>query len=451
MSKQDGSSRQVTTGPVDDSATPILHVDMDAFFVSVELLSRPELRGKPVLVGGTAGRGVVSAASYEARRYGVNSAMPMSIALQRCPNAVVLRGDYASYSRYSKQVMGIFESITPLVEPLSIDEAFLDVSGARRLHGSPAEIAWTIRDRVQRETGLTCSIGVAASKYVAKVASSRAKPDGMLVVPAAETVSFLHPLPVSALWGVGRVTEESLLRLGLRTVGDVAAMPPDALERAVGPSLAARLTRLANGIDARDVETARSEKSIGHETTFEHDLTDPEQIRRELLRLSDDVAVRLRRAGLVGRTVVLKLRYGDFTTVTRSRTLGEPTDVARRIYDEAQAALPELLGAGARIRLIGVRAEHLRPSGGGAMLWDPDEEWREAERAIDEVTARFGRGAVRPAALVRRGGDGTAARVPSMRRKPVDAEARARLDAERAEAAGAAEWRAGVDRTQFGG
>ncbi|HET8779325.1 MAG TPA: DNA polymerase IV [Agromyces sp.] len=402
MSKQDGSSRQVSTGPVDDSATPILHVDMDAFFVSVELLSRPELRGKPVLVGGTAGRGVVAAASYEARRFGVNSAMPMSIALQRCPNAVVLRGDYASYAKYSTQVMGIFEQITPLVEPLSIDEAFLDVSGARRLHGSPAEIAWTIRERVRAETGLTCSIGVAATKYVAKVASSSAKPDGMLVVPAADTVAFLHPLPVSALWGVGRVTEESLLRLGLRTVGDVAAMPHDALERAVGPALAARLEKLANGIDPRDVHTTRIEKSIGHENTFGHDLTDPVEIRRELLRLADNVAVRLRKAGLVGRTVVLKLRYGDFRTVTRSRTLAEPTDVGRRIYDEASDALAELIGDGERVRLIGVRAEHLRASGSGALLWDPDEEWRDAERTIDEVTAKFGKGAVRPATLVRR-------------------------------------------------
>ncbi|WP_448810265.1 DNA polymerase IV [Agromyces bauzanensis] len=412
MSKQDGSSRQVTTGPVDDSATPILHVDMDAFFVSVELLSRPDLRGKPVLVGGTAGRGVVAAASYEARRFGVNSAMPMSIALQRCPNAVVLRGDYASYARYSEQVMGIFGEITPLVEPLSIDEAFLDVSGARRLHGSPTEIAWTIRERVHAETGLTCSIGVAATKYVAKVASSRAKPDGMLVVPAADTIAFLHPLPVSALWGVGRVTEDSLLRLGLRTVGDVAAMPHDALERAVGPALAARLERLANGIDPRDVHTTRVEKSIGHENTFGHDLTDPDEIRRELLRLSDNVAVRLRKAGLVGRTVVLKLRYGDFRTVTRSRTLAEPTDVARRIYDEASDALAGLVGDGARVRLIGVRAEHLRPSGGGAMLWDPDEEWRDAERTIDEVTAKFGKGAVRPATLVRPGGERRGNRPP---------------------------------------
>ncbi|WP_353814290.1 DNA polymerase IV [Agromyces sp. SYSU T00266] len=401
MSKQDGSSRQVTTGPVDDSATPVLHVDMDAFFVSVELLRRPELRGRPVLVGGTAGRGVVAAASYEARRFGVNSAMPMSVALQRCPNAIVLRGDHRRYSEYSERVMTIFRELTPLVEPLSIDEAFLDVSGARRLHGSPAEIAWTIRRRVHDETGLTCSVGVAASKYVAKVASSRAKPDGMLVVPAAETTAFLHPLPVSALWGVGRVTEESLLKLGLRTVGDVAEMPEAALARAVGPALAARLIRLADGIDPRDVETRRVEKSIGHETTFHHDLVAHDEIARELLRLATDVGVRLRRAGMLARTVTLKLRYGDFTTVTRSRTLAEPTDVARRIYEEALVPLGELVGDGRRIRLIGVRAEQLRHAGDGAPLWDPDEGWRDAERTIDEVVRRFGRGAVRPAALVR--------------------------------------------------
>ncbi|BDZ56216.1 DNA polymerase IV [Agromyces marinus] len=401
MSKQDGSSRQVTTGPVDDSGTPILHVDMDAFFVSVELLRRPDLRGKPVLVGGTAGRGVVAAASYEARRYGVNSAMPMSIALRRCPNAVVLRGDYRRYTEYSGRVMEIFRSLTPLVEPLSIDEAFLDVSGARRLHGSPAEIAWTIRRRVLDETGLTCSVGAAASKYVAKVASSRAKPDGMLVVPAADTVAFLHPLPVSVLWGVGRVTEQSLLKLGLRTVGDVAGMPADALERAVGPALAGRLARLAAGIDPRDVETRRVEKSIGHESTFHHDLVEPEEIARELLRLATDVGVRLRRADLLARTVTLKVRYADFTTLTRSRTLAEPTDVARRIYEEALVPLADLVGDGRRVRLIGVRAEHLRAAGDGAPLWDPDEDWRDAERTIDEVVRRFGRGAVKPATLVR--------------------------------------------------
>lgn len=413
MSKQDGSSRQVTTGPVDDSGTPILHVDMDAFFASVELLKRPELRGKPVIVGGRGPRGVVSAASYEARRFGVNSAMPMSLALQRCPNAVVLPVDGAAYSAKSKQVMEIFESMTPLVEKLSIDEAFLDVSGARRLHGSPAEIGWTLRERVRRETGLTCSVGIAATKFVAKVASSRAKPDGLLVVPADHTVEFLHPLPVSALWGVGKVTEESLARLGLRTVGDVAQTPADALERALGPALAAKLARLANGDDPRSVQTAREEKSIGHEVTFSYDLTDPAEVRRELLRLAENVGVRLRRAGLLGRTVVLKLRYGDFRTVTRSRTLAEPTDVARRVYDEAVQELPELMPEGARVRLIGVRVEHLGESGSGLALWDPDEEWRDAERAVDEVHARFGKGVVRPATLV----GGSSRRVESSKRR----------------------------------
>lgn len=402
MSKQDGSSRQVTTGPVDDSATPMLHVDMDAFFVSVELLTRPELRGKPVLVGGTGPRGVVAAASYEARRYGVNSAMPMSVALRRCPNAVVLHGEFSKYREYSARVRTVFESMTPLVEMLSIDEAFLDVSGARRLHGSPAEIGWTLRERVFAETGLTCSVGIAATKFVAKVASSKAKPDGMLVVPAAETRDFLHPLPISALWGVGAATEERLVRIGMRTVADVAAAPRDALERAIGPAGAAKIQSLADGIDRRTVVTTREEKSIGHESTFTFDLADPETIRRELLRLSNDVGMRLRKAGLLGRTVVLKLRYGDFRTLTRSRTLGESTDVARRIYDEAVVALDELLKPGDRIRLIGVRAEHLAPSGAGLALWDPDEEWRGAERTIDEVAARFGSGAVTPASLVGR-------------------------------------------------
>ncbi|GLI28698.1 DNA polymerase IV [Agromyces rhizosphaerae] len=403
MSRQDGSGRQVTTGPVDDSGTPILHVDMDAFFASVELLRRPELRGKPVIVGGGGQRGVVSAASYEARKYGVYSAMSMALALRKCPNAEIVPVDMPRYVAISKQVMTIFEEITPFVEKLSIDEAFLDVGGARRLHGSPAEIAWTIRTRVRQELGLPCSVGVAATKFVAKVASGRAKPDGLLVVPADRTLEFLHPLPVSALWGVGRVTEESLGRLGLRTVADVAATPLDALERAVGPAVGRKLHALANGVDPRDVSTQHVEKSIGHEQTFRHDLTDPEEIRRVLLRQAEDVAVRLRRAGLLGRTVVLKLRYTDFRTVTRSRTLGEPTDVAKRIYDEVCLALDALDLDGDRVRLVGVRAEQLRPSGIAASLWDPDEDWRQAERTVDRLTERFGRGAVRPAALVRRG------------------------------------------------
>ncbi|MET0975017.1 MAG: DNA polymerase IV [Leifsonia sp.] len=401
MSKQDGSSRQVNETPVDDTGADILHVDMDAFFVSVELLSRPELRGTPVIVGGTGPRSVVAAANYEARRYGVNSAMPMSLALRRCPRATVLSGSYALYQQYSRQVMEIFQDATPLVEPLSIDEAFLDVSGARRVHGSPSEIARMVRARVHDETGLTCSVGVAASKYVAKVASGRAKPDGLLVVPVAETRAFLRPLPVTAMWGVGPATEQTLVRLGLKTVGDIADTPLDVLRSTLGEALAHKVHALANGVDPRSVTTHREEKSIGRETTFTYDVTDENEIRRAMLFQSDDAAARLRAAGLVARTVVLKLRYTDFTTFTRSRTLAEPTNVGRRIYEEAIAAWESSGAVGRRIRLVGVRVEQLGEGGSALGLWDPDEDWRDAETAVDEVTARFGRGMIRPAALLR--------------------------------------------------
>jgi len=401
MSKQDGRGRQVTTAPVDDSAATILHIDMDAFFASVELLDHPELADRPVIVGHRSGRSVVTAANYVARRYGVNSAMPMSIALRRCPQAVVLEPHGSRYREYSKRVLEIFGDITPLVEPVSIDEAFLDVAGARRLHGSPSEIGALIRQRVESETGLTCSVGAAASKFVAKLASGRAKPNGLLVVPAADTVGFLHPLPVSALWGVGQATEKALTRLGLRTIGDIANTPLPVLQKTLGDASGRKLYELSWGRDPREVTLAREEKSVGHEVTFEHDVTDAVRLGREILRLSDQVGARLRRAGVTGRTVVLKLRYGDFTTVTRSRTLAEPTDVSRRIYDEALAAFEALAAPGMRVRLIGVRVEQLGDTEGlGLALWDPDDDWREAERAVDSVTARFGTGMVRPASLL---------------------------------------------------
>ena len=405
MSKQDGRSRQVNETPVDDTGADILHIDMDAFFASVELLSRPDLRGTPVIVGGLGPRSVVSAANYEARRYGVNSAMPMSVALRRCPNATVLPGSYALYQQYSTQVMDIFGDFTPLVEKLSVDEAFLDVRGARRLHGSPSQIATAIRARVFAETGLTCSVGAAASKFVAKVASSRSKPDGLLVVPPDQTLAFLRPLPISALWGVGPATEQQLERLGLRLVGDVADTPYEALRRAVGEALATRLQQLANGDDPRSVSVHREEKSIGHEVTFGYDVTEEADVRRAMLRQSDDAAARLRAAGLLGRTVVLKVRFTDFTTTTKSRTLSEPTNVGRRIYEEAVAAWEASGAAGRRIRLIGVRVEQLGEGGPGLGLWDPDEDWRDAEAAVDEVSARFGRGSVKPAALIRPSSD----------------------------------------------
>ncbi|MCU1534922.1 MAG: polymerase, partial [Glaciihabitans sp.] len=279
MSKQDGSTRQVSAAAADDGRAHILHVDMDAFYASVELLTRPELRGLPVIVGHPGQRSVVTAATYEARKYGVNSAMPMSIALRRCPNAIVLEPHFDRYSHYSKIVMDLCRDLTPLVEPLSIDEAYLDVAGARRLLGSPFEIATLLRARVLASTGLTCSVGVAATKFVAKLASSRAKPDGLLFVPLEGTLAFLHPLPISALWGVGAKTEERLSRLGLRTVGDVAQTPLAALQKMLGVAGGQKLHDLAWARDPRAVTVEREEKSIGHESTFEYDVTDPAVIR----------------------------------------------------------------------------------------------------------------------------------------------------------------------------
>jgi DNA polymerase IV len=401
VSKQDGSGRQVTAEAVDDLTATMLHIDMDAFFASVELLEHPELVGKPVIVGHRSMRSVVTAATYEARKYGVNSAMPMSIALRRCPQAVVLEPHFERYTHYSAVVMGLLRDVTPLVEPLSIDEAFLDVAGALRLMGTPWQIGTRLRERVFSETGLHASVGAAATKYVAKLASSRAKPDGLLVVPAASTLEFLHPQPVSALWGVGGKAEEQLARLGLRTVGDVAEVPLDALTRALGPANAARLHELAWGRDPRAISVEREEKSIGHETTFETDVTDPAIVHRTLLSLADGVAVRLRRAGVQARTVAIKLRFEDFTTISRSRTLGEPTDLARRIYEEARSLYDAASQGGRPVRLIGVRGEQLVGAVASLGLWDDDEAWRDAEYTVDAVASKFGAGAVRPAALLK--------------------------------------------------
>src|SRR5690606_17399858 len=375
---------------------------MDAFFASVELLDRPELVGKPVIVAHSSARSVVTAATYEARRYGVNSAMPLAVALRRCPQAIVLEPRFERYASYSQRVMQLLGEVTPLVEQLSVDEAFLDVAGARRLLGDSWQIGTALRKRIHEETGLRCSAGAAATKFVAKLASSRAKPDGLLVVPEAATLDFLHPLPVSALWGVGGKSEEVLTRLGLRTVGDVAHAPVDMLRRALGDAGAERLHELSWGRDPRPVTPGREEKSIGHETTFETDRTDAAELHRVLLQLSDGVGQRLRRAGVLGRTIAIKLRFSDFTTITRSRTLAEPTDVSRRIYEAARELYDQANSSARPVRLIGVRAEQLVGDGSSALgLWDDDEDWREAEQTIDAITERFGAGAVRPAALLK--------------------------------------------------
>ncbi|GAB3616869.1 DNA polymerase IV [Okibacterium endophyticum] len=390
----------MSAAEVDDSASSILHIDMDAFFASVELLDYPELRGKPVIIGHAVGRSVVTSATYEARRYGVSAAMPVAKAMRLCPQATVLPPHHDRYRDYSSRVMRIFAEATPLVEALSIDEAFLDVSGARRLLGAPSEIGHMLRRRVHEETGLTCSVGAASTKFVAKLASGMAKPNGLLVVPHSQTLEFLRPLPIRALWGVGGRTEESLKRLALHTVGDVADTPLDVLRKVVGNAAGTKLHELSHGVDPRRVVTATHEKSVGHEVTFHTDIADAERLRRELLRLADQVAGRLRAAGLSGRTVAIKVRYSDFSTVSRSRTLPEATNVGRRLYDEAVSLLRELGDERRPVRLIGVRAEQLTDATESESLWDPDEEWREAETTIDRLRERYGRSAVGPASLL---------------------------------------------------
>jgi DNA polymerase-4 len=391
-------------GGGDDSGCTVLHVDMDAFYPSVSLLTRPELRGRPVIVGGGGTRGVVLSATYEARAFGVHSAMPMTRARRLCPQAVVVEPDHTAYSRVSAGVMEIFRSITPVVEPLALDEAFLDVSGAVRRLGPPAVVGELIRSRVHDEQGITCSVGVAATKFVAKLASTRAKPDGMLVVPRDQVVEFLHPLPVGALWGVGERTEEQLTRLGLRTVGDLAQIPVATLERALGPAAGRHLADLAWGRDPRSVVAHEPDKSVGAEETFATDVDDPALVRREILRLSERVGARLRGQGYRGRTVSIKVRFADFTTITRARTLREATDVTRELYSVA-VGLYDALGLDrARIRLVGVRMEGLVDADGvdeQLLLDAPEHGWRDADQAVDRAVRRFGHGAVRPAALVR--------------------------------------------------
>ncbi|MEV6599443.1 DNA polymerase IV [Actinoplanes sp. NPDC051346] len=400
-----GQGRDPRFGPdADDAGCAILHVDMDAFFASVEVRRRPELRGRPVVVGGAGPRGVVSSASYEARRYGVRSAMPGMRARALCPQAVFLPPDFSAYSAASEAVMRIFRDVTPLVEPLSLDEAFLDVAGAQRLLGRPARIARSIRRRIFEEQRLTCSVGVAASKFVAKLGSTRAKPDGMMVIPAGEILEFLHPLPVGALWGVGEKAAAQLHRLGLTTVGDLARAPLRMLRSALGEASAAHLHELSWGRDQRRVIADHEEKSIGAELTYDIDVTDPTTIRRSLLALSDKVGIRLRASGNVGRTVSIKIRLADFRTVSRSRTMRTTTDVAREIF-EISWALFQALGLAEPIRLVGVRVEGLAAAATASRqltLGEPERGWREAEAAADAAAARFGRSIVGPASLLGR-------------------------------------------------
>jgi len=387
-----------------DSGCTILHVDMDAFYASVELVDRPYLRGRPVVVGG-GGRSVVLSASYQARRSGVRAAMPMARARRLCPEAVVIEPDHDRYAEVSRGVMDMLLTLTPLVEPTSLDEAFIDVGPAARRSGPPARIAALIRDRIADEQRITCSVRVATTKFTAKLASARAKPDGMLVVPRNETVTFLHALPAGALWGVGEKTEQTLRQLGLVTVADIAHTPALTLRRALGDAVGGRLYDLAWGRDPRPVVPVAPEKSIGNEVTFRTDVDDAALVGRELLRLSERVAGRARAVGMVGRTIVIRIRFADFTTITRSRTLAEYTDVARVIYATALVLYSRLGLERARLRLVGVRLEGLVEVACGhrqLALGERAQGWREAEQAADRARARFGAGTVRPASLVAR-------------------------------------------------
>ncbi|GAB2958457.1 DNA polymerase IV [Amycolatopsis acidiphila] len=386
----------------DDSGCGLLHVDMDAFFAAVELRTRPELVDKPVVVAGSGPRSVVTSANYPAREYGVRAAMPAAVARRLCPQAVFIPPTHGLYGEVSRGVMAIFRDLTPLVEPMSLDEAFLDVSGAlRRLKATPVELAAGIRRRVRAEHGITCSVGVAGVKFVAKLASGMAKPDGVLVVPVEQTLAFLHPLPISALWGVGQRTEESLRRLGLTTIAEVAAAPLPRLRRAVGNAAAEHLYALAHGQDERGVVVDSPDKSIGAEHTFDTDQRDPRLLERELLRLSERVAASLRAREVRGRTVSIKVRFADFRTITRARTLASATDVARVIHSTAVALLTEAV-SGAEIRLLGVRVEGLSGADAPEQLTFERAEprWRDAEVAADVARSKFGAGAVRPASLL---------------------------------------------------
>jgi DNA polymerase-4 len=373
-------------------AEPILHVDLDAFYASVEVLKDPTLEGKPVIVGGTGSRGVVASASYEARRYGVRSAMPAVRARRLCPGAVFLPSDFEAYHAHSNRFREVLLSFTPLVEPISLDEAFLDVGGATRLFGQPPEIASRIRADVEREVGVTCSVGVAPVKFLAKLASEACKPDGMLVVPADGVTAFLEPMPVRQMWGVGEKTGETLSRMGIRTVGDLGRTPEPILERLLGEASARHLWSLAHGVDDRNVVPYEAPKSVSHEETFERDLDADEDILRELLDLSGRVAARLREDGYRTRTVVLKARLANFTTLTRSRTLPDPTDIGADLYRIVAELYRALPGERRRIRLLGVAASGLVSAGAEqlAML-------------RDRIERRFGRGAARPASLIDRG------------------------------------------------
>ena len=382
----------------------IIHADMDAFYPSVEVLDNPVLKGKPVIVGGSKERGVVSSASYEARKYGVHSAQPIATAMRLCPQGVFLPVRMSRYGELSQKVFRIFRLFTPLVEPVSIDEAFLDVTDSTRLWGQPEDIAGKIKDMVRNETGLTVSAGIAPSKFVAKIASDMDKPDGLTIVHPGRIRKFLEPLSISKMWGVGNKTQHRLHGLGIRTIGDLGRFPADVLGKNFGKH-GIRMHELAQGIDEREVTPASDVKSLGHEKTFSQDILEIDSARKELLALANQVARRMRRHGLAGKTVTLKAKYHDFDQVTRSATLPECTDDEPRIYATA-CELLDKTDAGTRpIRLLGLSVSQLNSSGSEEQLCLFHKDGGSGKRkdlntALDALTERFGEDSIGPATLL---------------------------------------------------
>ena len=375
----------------------IMHVDMDAFFASVEQRDHEEYRGKPVIVGGLSSRGVAATASYEARRFGVHSAMPMAAAKKRCPQGIFVQGNHAHYREVSAQIFAIFARFSPLVEALSIDEAFLDITGMGQLAASPKAYAQRIKQAIYEETGLVASVGIAPNKFLAKLASDLQKPDGPVIIPPDRVREILWPLPIRRLWGVGKKTAEKLQNMGYETVGQIAQAEQSGLQKAFGPKLAAQLAALANGQDDRKVEPMREAKSIGKEITFPEDLRSLEQAEHELLELAEKVGWRLRIAGVQARTVQLKVRLGDFTTYTRSRTLSEATCYDEVLYATAKDLLRELkITSG--FRLLGVTGTGFELFGQASLFTDPKKE--RLYHAIDAIKKRYGEGVLTKAQLV---------------------------------------------------
>jgi len=383
------------------SESTILHVDMDAFFASVEERDNPALKGKAVVVG-TGVRGVVSAANYEARKFGIHAAMPVGRARRLAPHAIFVPPNMARYSEVSSHIMEIFKSVTPLVEPLSLDEAFLDVTGAKRLLGDGREIAKQIRAKVEASEGITCSVGIATTKFIAKLASSRCKPNGMLEIASDRVLEFLHPLPVSAIWGVGPKTNEELQKLGLRSVADIANTPRQTLIRALGEAAGASLYELAWGRDYRDVVPEEIDKSISAAQTFDTDIEDQEIILREFLRLTEKATYRMRERDFSARTISIKVRFADFKTITRAKTVALPISATHEVFDVVKALFLALKLDRARLRLVGVSLDGLEDGVDGTeqlILGEREKGWRQATAAMDKASARFGQGSVRPARL----------------------------------------------------